>query len=102
MPANRRRTSSVASRHERPCLGSSRRSPPRRVFRRWRRWWRLGQLNDIARPPSLQSRGARKAEIAEMPAYQQMGHQSENLLFEPDLSAYAGAILSPVNYTEDE
>src|SRR5689334_14391249 len=29
-----------------------------------------------------------------------MGHNSENLLFEPELGAYAGAILSPVNYTQ--
>lgn len=33
-----------------------------------------------------------------MPAYQQMGHHSENLLFEPKLSAFQGAVLSPVNY----
>ena len=35
-----------------------------------------------------------------MPAYQQMGHHSENLLFDPDLSGFAGAVLSPVNYDE--
>lgn len=34
-----------------------------------------------------------------MGAYHQMGHHSENLLFEPQLKEYAGAILSPVNYT---
>jgi hypothetical protein len=37
-----------------------------------------------------------------MSSYQQMGHQSESLPFEPDLSWYAGAILSPVNYTAVE
>jgi len=37
-----------------------------------------------------------------MPAYQQMGYQSDNLLFEPTLSSYAGAILSPVNYSATE
>ncbi|MHB8999620.1 MAG: hypothetical protein ACYC9N_08945, partial [Thermoanaerobaculia bacterium] len=35
-----------------------------------------------------------------MPAYHQMGHDSINLLDNSNLSAYAGAILSPVNYTE--
>jgi hypothetical protein len=35
-----------------------------------------------------------------MGAYHQMGHHSENLLEEPELAAYRGAILSPVNYTE--
>jgi hypothetical protein len=33
-----------------------------------------------------------------MSAYHQMGHDSENLLFESDLGAFAGSILSPVNY----
>jgi hypothetical protein len=37
-----------------------------------------------------------------MSAYQQMGHQSENLLAEPHLSSYRGAVLSPVNYSEPE
>jgi len=32
-----------------------------------------------------------------MPAYHQMGHNSTNLLFEPDLASFSGAILSPVN-----
>lgn len=32
-----------------------------------------------------------------MPVYHQMGHQSRNLLYEPQLQDYAGAILSPVN-----
>ncbi|MEA2163767.1 MAG: hypothetical protein QOK37_1894 [Thermoanaerobaculia bacterium] len=36
-----------------------------------------------------------------MPAYQQMGHDSKNLLDVADLTAYAGAIVSPVNYTEE-
>ena len=35
-----------------------------------------------------------------MPSYQQLGYQSDNLLFEPDLSAFAGVVLSPVNYDE--
>ena len=33
-----------------------------------------------------------------MGAYHQMGHHSENLIFETQLNGYAGAILSPVNY----
>src|SRR5437879_4228254 len=33
-----------------------------------------------------------------MPAFHQVGHNSENLLFEPGLSRFAGAILSPLNY----
>ncbi|MBK9944326.1 MAG: hypothetical protein IPP13_22220 [Kouleothrix sp.] len=33
-----------------------------------------------------------------MPVYHQMGHQSDNLLLDPELQGYAGAILSPVNY----
>lgn len=32
-----------------------------------------------------------------MPAYHQMGHDSSNLLSEPSLEAFTGAILSPVN-----
>jgi len=32
-----------------------------------------------------------------MPCYHQMGDKSSNLLFEADLGAYAGAVLSPVN-----
>lgn len=35
-----------------------------------------------------------------MPAYHQMGHHSTNLVFEPGLNSFKGAILSPVN--EDE
>lgn len=31
-----------------------------------------------------------------------MGHHSKNLLYVPELSIYSGAILSPVNYCEDE
>ena len=34
-----------------------------------------------------------------MPAYHQMGHDSENLLLEPELSEFGGMIVSPVNYT---
>lgn len=34
-----------------------------------------------------------------MGAYHQMGHDSENLLREPALAGYRGAILSPVNYS---
>jgi len=37
-----------------------------------------------------------------MPTYHQMGHDSENLLSEKDLIGYKGALLSPVNYTEQE
>jgi len=37
-----------------------------------------------------------------MTSYLQMGHHSENLLGEHALSAYSGAILSPVNYDEGE
>lgn len=33
-----------------------------------------------------------------MSCYHQMGDKSANLLFEPELKGYAGAILSPVNY----
>lgn len=33
-----------------------------------------------------------------MAAYHQMGHDSENLLFQPELGSFRGAILSPVNY----
>lgn len=32
-----------------------------------------------------------------MPAFHQMGNDSENLLFEPNLSRYEGCVLSPVN-----
>lgn len=35
-----------------------------------------------------------------MPAYHQMGHDSENLLLEPGLAAFRGMIISPVNYSE--
>jgi hypothetical protein len=35
-----------------------------------------------------------------MPAYHQVGHNSENLLLEPELSTFHGAVLSPVNYDE--
>lgn len=37
-----------------------------------------------------------------MPCYQQMGHQSDNLLYDRDLSGYHGAVLSPVNYAVEE
>jgi hypothetical protein len=37
-----------------------------------------------------------------MGAYQQMGHQSHNLLSDKSLSTYEGAILSPVNYCEED
>jgi hypothetical protein len=33
-----------------------------------------------------------------MPAFHQMGNDSENLLAEPDLGRYQGCVLSPVNY----
>ena len=33
-----------------------------------------------------------------MPAFHQIGHNSENLLFEKGLDRFAGAILSPLNY----
>lgn len=35
-----------------------------------------------------------------MPVYHQMGHHSENLLHQTELSGYRGAILSPVNYIQ--
>lgn len=35
-----------------------------------------------------------------MGAYHQMGHHSQNLLSDPELANYRGAILSPVNYRE--
>jgi hypothetical protein len=35
-----------------------------------------------------------------MAVYHQMGHHSENLLWDSRLSLYSGAILSPVNYSE--
>ena len=35
-----------------------------------------------------------------MPAFHQMGHDSENLLSVPGLERFAGAILSPVNYNQ--
>jgi hypothetical protein len=34
-------------------------------------------------------------------AYHQMGHQTANLVFEPELASYRGAILSPVNDDEE-
>ena len=37
-----------------------------------------------------------------MPAYHQMGHDSENLLAASGLERLAGAILSPVNYNQEE
>lgn len=37
-----------------------------------------------------------------MSVYHQMGHHSENLLFEAGLNAYRGAILSPVNYSKND
>lgn len=37
-----------------------------------------------------------------MAVFYQMGYQSDNLLVEPHLVNYHGAILSPVNYTEEE
>lgn len=37
-----------------------------------------------------------------MSVYHQMGHDSENLLFEEHLNAYRGAILSPVNYSKGD
>lgn len=37
-----------------------------------------------------------------MPAYHQMGHDSENLLWTEELSHYSGAILSPVNYGQSK
>jgi hypothetical protein len=37
-----------------------------------------------------------------MPAFHQIGHDSENLLFENGLERFAGAILSPLNYNPDE
>jgi hypothetical protein len=40
-----------------------------------------------------------KAKI--MPAFHQIGHNSENLLFDEGLGRFAGAILSPLNYGPD-
>ena len=37
-----------------------------------------------------------------MSAFHQLGHHSESMVLEDGLRAYAGAILSPVNYTHDE
>jgi hypothetical protein len=37
-----------------------------------------------------------------MSVYHQMGHHSENLLFEAHLNVYRGAILSPVNYSKSD
>ncbi|MCK5269610.1 MAG: hypothetical protein KAJ46_02445 [Sedimentisphaerales bacterium] len=37
-----------------------------------------------------------------MSVYHQMGHDSQNLLSEENLSGYKGALLSPVNYTEEK
>jgi|LSQX01.3.fsa_nt_gb hypothetical protein len=37
-----------------------------------------------------------------MASYQQMGYHSANLLSEPELQDFAGAILSPVDYSESE
>jgi hypothetical protein len=37
-----------------------------------------------------------------MPAFHQIGHDSENLLSVPELDRFAGAILSPLNYTPSE
>ncbi|HXF23648.1 MAG TPA: hypothetical protein VN602_03965 [Gemmatimonadaceae bacterium] len=37
-----------------------------------------------------------------MPAYHQMGHDSENLLLDSGLTAFGGMIISPVNYSEPD
>lgn len=37
-----------------------------------------------------------------MSAYHQLGHHSINLVYEPGLAAYKGAILSPINYSPTE
>jgi len=37
-----------------------------------------------------------------MPAYHQIGHDSQNLLFDEGLTRFGGAILSPLNYTPEE
>ena len=37
-----------------------------------------------------------------MAAFHQMGHDSENLLFEPGLDIFSGAILSPLNYGPED
>src|SRR6059036_831794 len=37
-----------------------------------------------------------------MGAYHQMGHDSLNIVLDPILTSYAGAILSPVNYSPDK
>jgi len=35
-----------------------------------------------------------------MSSYHQVGHHSDNLLYDPGLTAYRGAVLSPVNYEQ--
>lgn len=40
--------------------------------------------------------------ITAIPAYHQIGHHSENLIFEPELAGFHGAILSPVNYDPEK
>jgi len=37
-----------------------------------------------------------------MPSYHQMGHHSNNLIDLPAMSAFAGAVFSPINSTEEE
>ena len=37
-----------------------------------------------------------------MPSYHQMGNDSTNLLFQPELDGFAGAIISPVNEDENQ
>jgi hypothetical protein len=37
-----------------------------------------------------------------MPVFHQIGHDSENLLSVPELDRFAGAMLSPLNYTPAE
>lgn len=37
-----------------------------------------------------------------MPVFHQMAHDSQNLLDDDQLTDYAGAVISPVNYTENE
>ena len=37
-----------------------------------------------------------------MAAFHQIGHDSENMLFEPELSMFRGAVMSPVNYGPED
>src|SRR4051794_11505644 len=65
----------------------------------WSAWSRGGRWDDIGRR-KISLRPGQVKGVRSMPVYHQIGHQSDNLLTEPLLDQYAGAILSPVNYDE--